>query len=193
MAQAVQAQHSLSAFDFECLAPPICAEMAPKKAGKPGAPKKELTEVQRSDIKQAFDIFDLDGSGAIDKKEFVSAMSAMGIDATDADIERIMHQADDEDATDENSGEVEFDEFLAFMTDKILNKNPLEDYERVWAMLDENKNGLLYFEDLQRECRDAGDETTDEELMEIIDIVGKGDGSISKEDFMDVMRQPGLC
>lgn len=35
---------------------------------KPG-PKLELTEEQKQEIKEAFDLFDADGSGSIDAKE----------------------------------------------------------------------------------------------------------------------------
>lgn len=33
------------------------------------APKAELTEEQKQEIKEAFDLFDADGSGTIDAKE----------------------------------------------------------------------------------------------------------------------------
>lgn len=33
------------------------------------APKNELTEEQKQEIKEAFDLFDADGSGTIDAKE----------------------------------------------------------------------------------------------------------------------------
>ena len=35
----------------------------------PTAPKNELTEEQKQEIKEAFDLFDADGSGTIDSKE----------------------------------------------------------------------------------------------------------------------------
>jgi len=35
----------------------------------PSGPKLELTEEQKQDIREAFDLFDTDGSGTIDAKE----------------------------------------------------------------------------------------------------------------------------
>ena len=46
-------------------------------------PKKrsELTEEQKQEIKEAFDLFDTDGSGSIDPKELKAAMTSLGFDA----------------------------------------------------------------------------------------------------------------
>lgn len=38
-------------------------------ARKKGGPKPELTDEQRQEIREAFDLFDTDGSGTIDAKE----------------------------------------------------------------------------------------------------------------------------
>ena len=47
--------------------------MAPKK-------QKELSEEQKNEIKEAFDLFDTDGSGSIDDKEMKVAMRALGFE-----------------------------------------------------------------------------------------------------------------
>ena len=54
-----------------------------KKTG----PKPELTEEQKQEIREAFDLFDADGSGTIDAKElkvlsseFTSAVDKKGLD-----------------------------------------------------------------------------------------------------------------
>jgi centrin-1 len=56
--------------------------MATFKKSALGRPKKrtELTEEQRQEIKEAFDLFDTDGSGSIDAKELKVAMRALGFE-----------------------------------------------------------------------------------------------------------------
>ena len=55
-----------------------------KKGGKPAAGKKRvardfsLSEEQKSELKEAFDLFDTDGSGTIDAKELKVALRALG-------------------------------------------------------------------------------------------------------------------
>ena len=42
--------------------------------------KFELTEEQKQEIREAFDLFDIDGSGTIDAKELKVAMRALGFE-----------------------------------------------------------------------------------------------------------------
>ena len=53
-----------------------------KKGGKKSKNKdtfrQELSEKQKKDIKAAFDLFDVDGSGVIDIKELKVALRALG-------------------------------------------------------------------------------------------------------------------
>jgi Ca2+-binding EF-hand superfamily protein len=42
--------------------------------------RQELTEKQKKDIKEAFDLFDADGSGVIEIKELKVALRALGFE-----------------------------------------------------------------------------------------------------------------
>ena len=55
-------------------------------------PKKrsELTEEQRQEIKEAFDLFDTDGSGTIDAKELKVAMRALGFEPKKEEIRKMI-------------------------------------------------------------------------------------------------------
>ena len=54
-------------------------------------PKKrsELTEEQKQEIKEAFDLFDTDGSGTIDAKELKVAMRALGFEPKKEEIRKM--------------------------------------------------------------------------------------------------------
>ncbi len=54
------------------------AKKGSKKNKSKDAFRQELTEKQKKDIKQAFDLFDADGSGVIDIKELKVALRALG-------------------------------------------------------------------------------------------------------------------
>lgn len=53
----------------------------PKEYERPG-----LTEDEIEEIKEAFDLFDADGSGTIDPKELKDAMQSLGFEAKNATI-----------------------------------------------------------------------------------------------------------
>ncbi|CAE7369472.1 CTN [Symbiodinium necroappetens] len=54
--------------------------MALRRFNAGGKKQKELTEEQKQEIKEAFDLFDTDGSGEIDSKELKVAMRALGFE-----------------------------------------------------------------------------------------------------------------
>merc|ERR1739838_451148 len=84
--------------------------------------QKELTEEQKQEIKEAFDLFDTDGSGEIDSKELKVAMRALGFEPKKEEIQKMISDVDDD-----GSGTIGYEEFLKMMTHKILNRDPKED------------------------------------------------------------------
>merc|ERR1712007_203333 len=91
-----------------------------------GGKAKELTPEQQNDIKQAFELFDTDGSGSIDTKELKVAMRALGFEPKQEEINKMIGDVDDD-----GSGTIEYPEFLKMMTFKILKRDPKELGERM--------------------------------------------------------------
>jgi centrin-1 len=93
-----------------------------KTATKPNqsqAPKKlrnDLTEEQRQEIKEAFDLFDTDSTGVIDAKELKVAMRALGFEPKKEDIRRILQEVDNK-----GEGVIRFEEFMEIMTGKMVS------------------------------------------------------------------------
>ena len=65
-----------------------------------------LTDEQRQEIKEAFELFDTDKDGAIDYHELKVAMRALGFDLKKAEVLKLLR---DHDKT--NSGLLEWDDF----------------------------------------------------------------------------------
>ena len=57
-----------------------------KKSKVRGTHRQELNEEQKAEIKEAFDLFDTDGSGSIDPKELRAAMQSLGFEAKNQTI-----------------------------------------------------------------------------------------------------------
>ena len=83
---------------------------ANKTYERPGLSKEEIEE-----IKEAFNLFDTDGSGTIDPKELKSAMQSLGFEAKNATIYQMIGDIDKD-----GSGSIDFDEFLDMMTAKMV-------------------------------------------------------------------------
>ncbi len=74
------------------------------------------------EIKDAFDLFDADGSGHIDFRELKVAMTALGQKPNDRDIRAIMEKFDKE-----HSDTIEKDEFFLIMVERYRNRNPRDE------------------------------------------------------------------
>ena len=77
--------------------------------------KAELTESQKQEIKDAFDLFDTSGSGTIEPKELKVALRALGAqDPSKEEIFKLVEKYDKD-----GTGTIDFHEFLAIMMDKM--------------------------------------------------------------------------
>merc|ERR1712167_311971 len=90
--------------------PCIPLTWALRRFNQGGKKQKELTEEQKQEIKEAFDLFDTDGSGNIDAKELKVAMRALGFEPKKEEIQKMISDVDDD-----GSGTIEYEEFLKMM------------------------------------------------------------------------------
>ena len=57
-------------------------------------PKLELSEEQKQEVREAFDLFDTDGSGTIDVKELKVSMRALGFEPRKEEIKKLVSEYD---------------------------------------------------------------------------------------------------
>ncbi|XP_077318534.1 centrin-3 isoform X2 [Lithobates pipiens] len=145
--------------------------------------KRELTEEQKQEIKDAFDLFDTDKDKAIDYHELKVAMRALGFDVKKADVLRILKDYDGE-----ATGKISFDDFNEVVTDLILERDPQEEMLKAFKLFDDDDSGKINLRNLRRVSRELGENMTDEELRAMIDEFDKdGDGEINIEEFISIM------
>ncbi|ROL41094.1 Centrin-1 [Anabarilius grahami] len=155
-----------------------------KRAG----PKPELTEEQKQEIKEAFDLFDTDGSGTIDVKELKVAMRALGFEPKKEEIKKMIADIDKE-----GSGVINFNDFLSMMTQKMSEKDSKEEILKAFRLFDDDCTGKISFKNLKRVAKELGENLTDEELQEMIDEADRdGDGEINEQEFLRIMKKTSL-
>merc|ERR1712183_490436 len=162
--------------------------MAMKRLGAGKA--KELTPEQQNEIKEAFELFDTDGSGSIDTKELKVAMRALGFEPKQEEIAKMIGDVDDD-----GSGTIKYPEFLKMMTFKILNRDPKEEILKAFKLFtgEDKWNQRVSFKHLQRVAKELGERMTDEELQEMIDEADTdGDGEVNEEEFLRIMKKTNL-
>lgn len=65
-----------------------------------------MSAPSETEIKEVFDQFDADGSGAIDSSEIRKVCEALGVEVSQAEIDALIKEADDN-----GDGKIQFDEF----------------------------------------------------------------------------------
>ncbi|CAK9806090.1 CETN2 [Anthophora quadrimaculata] len=155
---------------------------------KKGAARMELTSEQKNDIKEAFDLFDPDGTGRIATKELKVAIRALGFEPKKEEIKRLIADIDPD-----GLGTLSFEEFLNLMSIKMLEKDKKEEVLKAFRLFDDDNTGKITFKNLKRVARELGENITDEELQEMIDEADKdGDGEVSQEEFLRIMKKTSL-
>jgi len=153
----------------------------PKKA-------RDITEEQKQEIKEAFDLFDTDGSGNIDQKELKVAMRALGFEPKREEIKKMIADVDTN-----GSGVIDYNEFLDMMTQKMAERDPREEMLKAFRLFDDDETGKISFRNLKRVAKELGENMTDDEIQEMIEEADRdGDGEISEEEFMRIMRKTNL-
>jgi len=162
--------------------------MALRRFNAGGKKQKELTEEQKQEIKEAFDLFDTDGSGEIDSKELKVAMRALGFEPKKEEIQKMISDVDDD-----GSGTIGYEEFLKMMTHKILNRDPKDEILKAFRLFDDDETGKISFKNLKRVAKELGERMTDEELQEMVDEADRdGDGEVNEEEFLRIMKKTNL-
>ena len=88
------------------LIPPSLGTLALRRFNAGGKKQKGLSEEQKQAIKEAFDLFDTDGSGEIDSKELKVAKRALDSEPKNEEIQRMISDVDDD-----GSGTIDGEEF----------------------------------------------------------------------------------
>ncbi|XP_015677791.1 centrin-2 [Protobothrops mucrosquamatus] len=155
---------------------------------KKTAPKTELTEEQKQEIREAFDLFDTDGTGNIDVKELKVAMRALGFEPKKDEIKKMILEIDKE-----GTGKITFSDFLGVMTQKMAEKDSKEEILKAFKLFDDDETGKISFKNLKRVAKELGENLTDEELQEMIDEADRdGDGEVNEQEFLRIMKKTSL-
>ncbi|CAD7954331.1 unnamed protein product [Amoebophrya sp. A120] len=141
---------------------------SPTAARKSAASKKRdfsLTEEQKQEIKEAFDLFDTDGSGSIDAKELKVALRALGFEPRKEEIKKLISGLEGGD--DAGSKKLDFNEFVAAMTAKMSEKDTKQQIQKAFLLF-QGGSGKISLEDLKQVAKELGETMSDEELLEMI-------------------------
>ncbi|OXB71740.1 UNVERIFIED_CONTAM: hypothetical protein H355_007869 [Colinus virginianus] len=144
-----------------------------------------LTEDEVEEIREAFNLFDTDGSGMIDPKELKAAMQSLGFETKNPTIYQMIA-----DLNRDGGGPIDFEEFLDAITSKLGDKESREGIQKIFNLFDDDRTGTITLKNLKRVARELGETMSEDELREMLERAdSNGDGEISFEDFYAIMTK----
>ncbi|KAH7104959.1 Ca2+-binding EF-hand superfamily protein [Auriculariales sp. MPI-PUGE-AT-0066] len=147
--------------------------------------RPELSDEQKQEIKEAFELFDTNKDGALDYHELKVAMRALGTDLKKPEVLKLLR---DHDKTGDSL--LVYDDFLKVMTERILERDPHEEIRRAFNIFDEDKTGKISFKNLRRVAKELGEVLDDDEIQAMIDEFDlDNDGEISLNEFIAIMSE----
>merc|ERR1719479_75807 len=115
-------------------------------------------------------------------------MRALGFEPKKEEIKKMISDIDKD-----GSGTIDFNEFLEMMTTKMSEKDSREEILKAFRLFDDDETGYITLKNLRRVAKEIGENMTDEELQEMIDEADRdGDGQVSEEEFLRIMKKTGL-
>lgn len=175
-------------------------ETAQRMEASGAASLAELTEEQREEIGEAFNLFDLDKDGYIDYHELKVAMKALGFDLPKQEILGILQQhgtSQQQNAKQSSRQQqqyaapgrqlLSFQAFQTLMAQRILSRDPRDEILRAFELFDEGGKGTITLQDLTRVARELGEALSHDELVAMIEEFDMdNDNAISREEFIQI-------
>ena len=137
------------------------------------------------EYKEAFGLFDRDGSGTITTKELGIVMRALGKNPTEQDIVDMINEIDTE-----GRGTIDFPEFLTLMARPIREPDKVEDILDAFRVFDKEGSQKISTGELRNILINIGEKLTEEEVDEILKEADKDNtGTVDYKHFVEQMMQ----
>lgn len=138
-----------------------------------------LTDFQIEEFREAFKVFDVDGSGNIDKDELRKLMLSVGQNPDSDELDEMVRIADAD-----GSGEVDFFEFVALMAHKMADPVNDSSISAAFSLFDRDNDGNLSVEELRGLMLNVGEPTVMSDINQLLSEVDTDqDGVLDVSEF----------
>ena len=152
------------------------------------AQRADLTEEQKLELQEAFNMFDTDGSGKIQANELRVALRALGFEPTKDELRRMITDVDKK-----GDGKLDFPQFMEAIVKKISEPDTEDEIKKSFHLFDNDGDGAIDINDLKYVAELIGETMSQEELYEMIKEADQNrDGFVTEEDFKRVVRKASL-
>ena len=137
-----------------------------------------------TDLRKAFEFFDTNKDGSIDREEVANALRLLGQDPSEQNLNDIMNEVGDK-----QTQLIDLKGFALLLD--LTSRSPLtENLRHVFNMLDKDSDGVLSLQESITAIKQINDKLSDSQIAYLIkQIDSNGDGVISFEEFCEVFQE----
>ncbi|KAK8854260.1 hypothetical protein M9Y10_016819 [Tritrichomonas musculus] len=154
----------------------------------------DFSQQDRKELREAFNLFDKDGSGTISKDEIRVTLRILGYNPTDEEVAALLAQFNHG-----QSDNIDFDEYIQILSFQLSAPQTHSQLVRAFHFIDTDGDDKISLDDLSNVAEELGQMIDVDELREIImsargkanqfDIHTKDVGSISLQQFLHAINK----
>lgn len=139
----------------------------------------------KQEFREAFELFDKDGSGYINSRELLTVMRAFKQDPTKAEVQHLMQELDTN-----GNGKIEYEEFEKYMADHYRSvEESNSSMMEAFKLFDKDGSGKIDADELKEAMMRLGDKLSKEEAEDMIRTADLDkDGKIDYIEFIRMMQ-----
>ena len=138
-------------------------------------------EVNRQNIKSAFDLLDFSQEGKVNVQQIIDNLSKMGYDKSHPELFDLFNSLDED--------EMEYNDFLDTISSIMNQTDDDAGLQRMYDLLVYNpKTEEIDFDTLKKISEETGNQLSDKEIKFALREIGNGK-TISIEDFIKFMKE----
>ncbi|KAF7325460.1 Ca2+-binding EF-hand protein [Mycena kentingensis (nom. inval.)] len=148
--------------------------------------RQELSDEQKQETREAFELFDADKDGYLDYHELKVAMRALGFDMKKAEVVKILQDANRGSGERLSEKHIGFDDFARIMiAEYIMQRDPMDEIRPAFQLFDDDNTGKISLRNLRRVAKEIGDRLEDDELQAMIEEFDLDqDGEINEKELL---------
>ena len=151
--------------------------------GKALPPRDDLEE-----MRNAFDLFDVNGNGKVDVKELKATLEQLGYDTKNPAIYQLIAEFDTPERM--KKGGLDFDSFLNVIDTKLGDKDSKDGLKKIYELFsDDGTSGSVTVDSLKKIANELGENMSHEELRELIEKASVNGFELKFEEFYEVMTR----
>ena len=148
--------------------------------------QKTVIRSDGDEIKDTFELFDVNGDGRINAREIRSAMQSIGFDEKNPTVYEVMTELDN--PRNKNSGGATFNDFCQTVNYRVPEKETTEDLRRVFNLfLDDPNSNTTSLESIKRVADELGENIEELELNAMLNKASKAGARLTFDDFVAIM------